>query len=107
MNIKDAFDIIFRDFPEFTPLWKDELENGLMDGFDQSISQFSLFSDYVVELINGNQKPKLEKVFKLIEEFLSTGDTQVRTGVITCFLENILNLTPIKLDPDRYIPLLG
>ncbi len=43
----------------------------------------------------------------MVEDLCINGDQQVKDGVVTCFLENLLNITPQELNPEHYIPFLG
>ena len=62
----------------------------------------SEFSRYVTGLlIQRNQDSSLiNEIFTYIEFFLINGDKNVQNAVATCFLKNILNVTPEKLIPN-------
>lgn len=82
-----------------TPFWGDTSFAGGMREF----------SDYVVDLLiqNDQNSTLIREIFTYIEFLIINGDEDVKDVVTTCFLENILNLTPRKIDPKRYVTYLG
>ncbi len=113
-------DLISEKFPEFAPIWNSyKLEYEISSEEIFGITPFwgdtsfaggmSKFSDYVINLlIQKNPNPSLiEEIFTYIEFLLVNGDEDVQTVVATCFLENILNVTPEQIDPKRFVAYLG
>lgn len=113
-------DLISEKFPEFEPIWKsckleEELSNEEICGIipvwgDTRLAEgMRKFSFYVIDLLTQkNQNPSLIKeIFNYMEYLLINGDEDVQTVVATCFLESILNVTPTKIDPKRFVDYLG
>ncbi len=109
MNITEVMTMIFQRFPDFLPYWQQARDGEYWDDFEQSIAQFSIFSHYSIDLlVDINTSPALiSQLFVVAEDCLQYGDDQVKTGITTCYLENIMNVTPEKIDPARYISFLG
>lgn len=67
------------------------------------------FSDYAIEqLVQRPSNPaNIEEIFQYIEFLMVNGDEDTQTAVATCFLENILNVTPSQIDPKCFLLYLG
>ncbi|MBA2367846.1 MAG: hypothetical protein H0V82_02340 [Candidatus Protochlamydia sp.] len=117
---ENCMDIISDKYPEFKPIWKSyKLENAVVDeeifGKTHDWGDISLwsgmnkFSDYVDKLLTQrNQNVILIKeIFSYAEHLLTKGDEDVQNAVCTCFLENLLNVTPEQINPKNYIGFLG
>lgn len=113
-------DLISEKFPGFAPIWNSykleyEIETEEICGItpfwgDTSFAGgMNKFSDYVIDLlVKKQQNPSLIKeIFNYIEFLLVNGDEDVQNIASTCFLENILNVTPTQIDPKHYVGYLG
>lgn len=122
MNISktNCMDLISEKFPDFAPIWYSyNLEYQILNEEIFGITPFwgdtsfaggiSKFSDYVIDLlIHKKQNLSLiEEIFNYIEFLLVNGDEDVQNTVATCFLENILNITPEQIDPKLFVGYLG
>lgn len=67
----------------------------------------STFADFVKERIVNAESSEVARIFDLIEHLLVFGDEDVQTAATTCCLENILNVTPSKIPPERFVRFLG
>lgn len=67
------------------------------------------FSHYVIDLLRVRETPSsyIQDIFAYTEYLLLQGDEDVQNAVCTCFLENILNVTPEQVDPKRFVQYLG
>jgi hypothetical protein len=122
MNIskKNCIGLISDKFPEFQLLWDSyqseytEIVGGLFGATpfkieDRICGGMITFSDYVSKLLISNKtKPdQINEIFSFIEHLFTNGDEDVKNAIATCFLENILNKIPDKIDPKRFVPYLG
>jgi len=58
------------------------------------------------QILEASEKD-VARIFELIEHLLFFGDEDVRTAFFTCCLENILNVTPSRIPPERFVQFLG
>jgi hypothetical protein len=54
-------------------------------------NNIAAFSRYIVEVIKSNQTEDVKTLFAILERLLTDGDDEVRAGVATNCLENIIN----------------
>jgi hypothetical protein len=93
--------------PDFTEMWADEAY--LWEDNKGNFSPcgiFAVFSHYMAEVLNASKHQSVGDVFEFVEDCMHQSN-DMATGVATCFLENLMNRTPGKIDPDSFIPLLG
>ena len=113
-------ELISEKFPEFKPIWNSyRLEYKVSDEDLFGITPFwgdtsffggmAKFSDYVSDLLvkNESNTSQINEIFSYMEHLLVNGDEDVKTAVATCFFENILNITPGKINPKRFVEYLG
>lgn len=93
------YEILTEEIFGVTPFWGDTSVCGVMNEF----------SYYVKELLMTKQQniPLIKDVCNYIEYLLRHGDEDVQNAAATCFLENLMNITPEQIDPKHYIPYLG
>lgn len=108
MNIakEDCMKLILSKFPGFQTKWngyKAENEETSLWG------EMSQFSSYTAQILTDetNSLSQVEDIFSYMEYLLVHGSEDVRNAVCTCFLENILNMTPTKIKPVRFVAFLG
>jgi hypothetical protein len=106
-------DEVFRDMlelcPQFELTWADEQYLWINDeGKFTFCGVFSAFSHYVATVLMSNEpsRQELAAVFQYIEKRMHDNE-DIRTAAATCFLENLMNRTPERIDPKRFVPLLG
>jgi len=103
-----CIELILEKFPEFQPYWETYKQwwGSQESGFYNDISEFS---HYVIDLlIQKNSHPeKIKEIFNFVEYLIIRGDEDIKNAIHTCFLENILNQTPEKIDPNQFVPYLG
>ncbi len=68
---------------------------------------FTVYSHYISSRLIAKELDGMEAVFNYIEEALTGDDDEVRNSAGACFLENLVNRTPTKIDPEVWVPLLG
>jgi hypothetical protein len=102
----DCMQLVFNKFPGFQERWQKHLDwwEGEEAGLCNDMSQFSR---YVTELIMNKQIGTLPQIFDFVETLMIDGDADVQNAAATCFLENLINITPEKIPPSSFIPLLG
>ena len=103
---ENFINIIIENFPDFQIDWEENLEfwGGDPRG---NCNDMSVFSRYVVKLIENGNTGNLKKIFDLIEDFMVNGNSEIQTITATCFLENLINMTPEIIPSEAYIHLLG
>lgn len=114
---QNCIDILLEHFPNSKPFFSRSLQENIPEEFDENYEplqkkslhgEMSEFSDYVSELLQKNTDPQyIKNIFNFMEYLLSEGDDMVQNAVATCFLENILNITPRDIKPQTYVPFLG
>lgn len=99
-------EFVLRSVPDFAPRWEAHLNywQGKPSGLCLDMSEFS---HYVGGLIQDDNVSGLPLIFDVVEDLVRNGDISVRTAATTCFLENLLNLVPDTLPPERFVHLLG
>lgn len=122
MNISKevCIESLIKEFPEFLPIWDSyKSEYKILDEEVCGITPFwgdtsffggmAKFSDYVSDLLKENEvnSMQISRIFSFMEYLLVNGDQDVKNGVTTCFLENILNQTPEQIDPNKFVQHLG
>ena len=103
---EECMNMVLQRVPQFSERWQAHLNYWQREqaGLCLDIAEFAHF---VIDLIKGRQTEDLPGIFDIIEELMVDGDENVRTAVATCFLENLLNLVPDRLPPERFVHLLG
>lgn len=98
-SYKSEYTLVSEDICDITPFWGDTSFFGGM----------AKFSDYTSDLLveKESNSSQINEIFSHIEYLLVNGDEDVKNGVTTCFLENILNKTPEKIHPERFVQYLG
>lgn len=92
--------------PEFESEWESD-NSGFNSGDDSTIySVFSAFSGLAVQRLKKDDLPDRERLFEFIESVLVKGGDEANAA-FTCFLENLLNVTPGEIDPGSFVPFLG
>ncbi len=103
---EDCMKFILNKFPGFKERWQKHLD--WWDGEDAGLcNDLSQFSRYVIELIAQKQLENLPQIFSFIEFLMTNGDSEVQNATATCFLENLINVTPEKISANSFVPLLG
>ena len=69
-------------------------------------ADFTALTQFVTDRIEGGQTDGLEALFACLEPLVAGGG-EVGDAVATCFLENLLNVTPQRIPARVWIPLLG
>lgn len=110
MNIteENCMELILKKFPGFQSAW--DSYKAAWSGETTTIwGEMFEFSSYVSDLlIDEKSNPALiGEIFSYIEYLLANGNENVQNAACTCFLENILNITPTKINPGRFVPFLG
>jgi hypothetical protein len=103
---KDCIQSTLEKFPEFQETWQEHLDwwEGEEAGLCNDMSQFS---HYVTELIIEKKSDNLPEIFNFVETLMVDGDLDVQNAAATCFLENLINITPEKINPNSFVHLLG
>ncbi|MCE5318951.1 MAG: hypothetical protein LLG04_16510 [Parachlamydia sp.] len=117
INQDNCIDIIIEKFPKSNVFFSRALKKDIHDEFDESYEplprkslhgEMAEFSDYVSELLQKDTESQyIKDIFNFMEFLLAEGDDMVQNAVATCFLENILNRTPEKIQPHTFVPFLG
>lgn len=110
MNIskENCMSIILEKFPGFQARWSAYKSD--WEGEETTIyGEMCTFSSYAKRLLaHGKTDPSfIKEMFSFMEYILENGDEDVQNAVCTCFLENILNVTPSDIDPKRFVEYLG
>jgi hypothetical protein len=106
---ENCMKLILNKFPDFLPLWnayKAEED----EYFKTSLwGEMSEFSHYIWTLLGAKtlDPARVKEIFCYMEELLVNGDDDVQNAICTCFLENILNVTPEQVDPKQFVSHLG
>jgi len=107
MYTKDNFvNEILKKFPGFQKEWDEHLNFWEREPAGVC-NDMSKFSHYVARLIENGQTENLESIFKLVEDFIVNGDSDVQNAAATCFLENLQNITGKRISAKSYVHLLG
>ncbi len=94
--------------PDFDSYWNENNSLWLAEDGSYSIyGLFSVFSSFIADRLIAGSNPELISVFNYVESKLDDHDSEIRNAACTCFLENLMNLTPDKIIPAILIPLLG
>ncbi|MBC7817295.1 MAG: hypothetical protein IAG10_10435 [Planctomycetaceae bacterium] len=94
--------------PEFTVAWNDECDLWTSDDGSFTVhGVFAVFSHYIADRLSRGSDPSLSEVFDYVESKLMEDDSEVDNAATTCFLENLMNRVPEKIDPRHLVPLLG
>jgi len=93
--------------PDFSPLWQRYQDRWADEGSPGICTEMSAFANFVKERIVDAESSEVARIFDLIEHLLVFGDEDVQTAATTCCLENILNVTPSKIPPERFVQFLG
>jgi hypothetical protein len=103
---KDCMRLILSKFPDFQERWRKHLDwwEGEEAGICNDMTQFSR---YVTDLIIYKETDTLPQIFDFIETLMIEGDPDVKDATATCFLENLVNVTPKMISANSFIPLLG
>jgi len=67
---------------------------------------FLEFSHLVIRKLKNRTLEKPENLFSYVEKVVQLGGEEAEAAC-TCFLENILNVTPSKIDPESFVQYLG
>jgi hypothetical protein len=70
-------------------------------------SVFSDASHVVAERFIAGDASDVPKIFPYVESVLESGTQEEQDAAATCFLENLMNRTPTKIEPKLWIPSLG
>jgi hypothetical protein len=100
-------DLVIREFPAFAAHWQIYQDRWADEGSPGLCTDMSAFADFIKDRILYGNEVELKKLFDLIEHLLVFGDDGIQTAAATCCLENILNLVPRKIPPERFVPFLG
>lgn len=93
-------------FPKFIPYWKNYVNE--CDGVDLGISNdMTPFSDFAVNEIKSENFNEIENIFILVEFLMYNGNNSVKDAIATCFLENLLNKDPEKIQFIKFRQYLG
>ena len=99
-------ELILKALPAFKPAlnayrasWGDDLR-GLCN-------ELSALTDFVLDRVEADAMEDFPSLFDTVEMLMVDGDSDVKDAVATCFLENLLNVTPRCIPPERFVPLLG
>lgn len=94
--------------PDFALAWNDECDLFTSDnGVFTVHAVFIVFSHYVADRLSRGRDPALKEVFDYVESKLTEDDSEVDNAATTCFLENLMNRVPTKIEAQYLIPLLG
>lgn len=101
--------LILEKFPEFFSSLQAYKEEWDPWGETSYFGEVMVFSSFVSDLLVAKEydSSKIEEIFSFMEYLLVQGDEDVSTAVATGFLENIINQTPEKIDPKRFVKYLG
>lgn len=93
-------------FPGFSSMWNDHMNQ--YDRVSPGLClDITIFSNYVIRLIQEGSSSNLNDIFNVVEDFIVNGDEEVGDAITTCFLENLINVTGTRISADSYINLLG
>ena len=103
---EDCMKLAIKKFPEFQESWQRHLKYWGNDerGLCTDMSEFSQFT---TDLIIQNKVKTLPEIFDFIESLIVEGDKDVKNAAATCFLENLLNVTPHEISASSFVHLLG
>lgn len=117
INEENCIDILLKQFPNSKPFFFRFQQEDINDESEENnppprrrsfYGEISEFSDYVSEILQKNADPQyVKEIFDFMEYLLIEGDAEVKNAVATCFLENILNITPREVQPHTFVPYLG
>jgi hypothetical protein len=98
--------LILERFPGFQPYWDAYKSDGEKTTLWGEMCEFSYYVKHL--LIDETTDPSsIKGIFSYIEYLLDNGDEDVQNAACTCFLENILNVTPTDIHPERFVGYLG
>jgi hypothetical protein len=94
--------------PEFAQTWSKEayLWTDEQGNPRSPCAVFSPFSHYIADQLLQRKQTGLQMVFDFAEQCM-LGNEEISTAAATCFLENLINITPHQIDPATFIPFLG
>lgn len=94
--------------PGFAAYWE---SNAYYNGSD--VNEHTLCGIYwdastvAKSLLSVGKTESFGKLLDYVETVMQSGTQNERDAAATCFLENLLNVTPTDIDPKTWIPLLG
>jgi hypothetical protein len=102
----ECMSLVLDQFVDFTINWDAYLKywGDQEHGLCNDMTEFSL---YAVDAFRSRDQELTLRILTFMEHLIVFGDEEVRTAATTCFLENIMNLTPAKLSPDTFVKHLG
>jgi len=77
------------------------------DGHISSRAVMSILSQFVIERLVNYEYDHITELFAMTEEFMISDSEDLQNATATCFLENLLNATPERLDSASFVSLLG
>jgi hypothetical protein len=95
-------------FPAFEERWNEESLFWPAAGISPTACGIlAELSGLIAEHLMRKEIAGIPAVFALMEQLLVDGTEEVRDAAATCFLENLHNRVPEKIDPQSFVPFLG
>jgi hypothetical protein len=94
--------------PEFAHYWE---KNSWLNGSD--LGEYTLSdvyldaSHFVGDRLQVGEVSGVPEILGYVEFILESGSEKEKAAAATCFLENLMNITPSRINPKLWIPLLG
>ena len=106
LTLNDCLQLLQKKFPKFIPIWNDEKPepSQIME-----CTVMRIFTGYVADLLTAQDRDQtlIKEIFSVAEYLIEEGDEDVQNSVCTCFLENLINITPEQIQPAAFVPFLG
>ena len=93
--------------PGYAPHWRADYDYAGGEVEHPRYWLFGSFSTFIAEQLQRRDTTGLPRLFAWIETVVAGKDDDLANAAQTCFLENLLNVVPSKIDPDLFVPLLG
>lgn len=95
--------------PDFSIIWAFKRKEYAFHGLDDDPDEHSVFLEYNQFLIAylDHLSPAIKnELFTYIENVLTSGDENLENAVATCFLESLIQKSPLY-NPESFFPFLG
>jgi hypothetical protein len=94
--------------PGFAAYWKSSAYYNGSDCEEHTVhSVFSEASTVAIDLLSAGNAENIRDLLEYIEGVMQSDAQDERDAAATCFLENILNVTPARIEAKVWIPYLG
>ena len=94
--------------PGFAAYWESDVDFNEGDFDEHTLCGiFWSASRVTQDLLSAGNTESVRNVLDYIEGVMQTGASDEGDAAVTCFLENLLNVTPTEIEPKTWIPHLG